>query len=106
MGNLPSNIYAGLLVLLYNLSEKYNELISKDNSDNSKKENLLDDNSNFKDVDIENQNISNSRKTKENQTLFRYVLLTSHSFSNQYLYIYITSLLLSGSESRYVYSCL
>jgi hypothetical protein len=63
MGNLPSTIYAGFLLMLFNLSEKYNQMMYKDYSDNSKKENLLDDHSHFKNADIENQN-----KIKENSS--------------------------------------
>jgi hypothetical protein len=72
MGNVTSTIYAGIILMLYNISEKYNEFRSKDYSDNSKKENLLDENSNFKNADIENQNVSkeNSNKSKENQFSF------------------------------------
>ena len=72
MGNLPSTIYASFWLMLLNLSEKYNQMMYKDYSDNSKKENLLDDHSNFKNADIEKQNSSKENSNKINTNNFTF----------------------------------
>jgi hypothetical protein len=88
MGNLPSTIYASFWLMLLNLSEKYNQMMYKDYSDNSKKENLLDDHSNFKNADIENQHLSKENSNKINTNNFTFFGKSApkkeDNISNQY----------------------